>query len=208
LAAAGDTSDEAKWPADGRVDGIEETPEIDPLDLALAPLHSHLNSPHTGHAAAVVAVNIKVDGDDPRPEGGSAILARRAPGEGHLPSFPEVSFLDFTMNSTWDEATRHATIESIAGADTVRLLFKGKKGDNWAIWLHGRADYTVPTPSALVPDVTEDRATDTFSALISNFDLSDPVTLGQLRQPGAPTLGALLHTVDRTSFVGLETFGN
>jgi hypothetical protein len=203
LAAAGDTSDETKWPADGEIDGIEETPEPDPLALSLAPLYGELGGPHSSYTTALVALSIRDGGSDPRPEGGSAIFAREPAGAAHTTSFPDTSFLAFSLASSWDAEARAVTAESVPDAETVRLLFKGATGSNWTLWLNGNATYTVPTPSALVPEMAEDRAADPATILISQFDFSSEITLELLREPGTPTIQELLHQVDRTSFVEL-----
>ena len=203
LAAAGDTSDETKWPADGEIDGIEETPEPDPLALSMAPLYGELAGPHSGYTTALVALSIRDNGEDPRPEGGSAIFAKRPAGEAHTTSFPESTFLAFSFESGWDAESRTVTAESVAEAETVRLLFKGATGSNWTLWLNGSATYTVPTPADLVGEMTEDRAADPLTVLISQFDFSVDVTLEDLRTPSSPTIQELLHQVDRTSFVEL-----
>jgi hypothetical protein len=203
LAAAGDTSDESKWPADGEIDGIEETPEPDPLALSLAPLYGALGGPHSSYTTALVALSIRDGGDDPRPEGGSAIFARQTPGDSHQASLPLTTFMAFSLDSSWDADARAVTADLVADADTVRLLFKGRTGSNWTVWLNGRETYAVPTPEVLVPEVTEDRAADPLTILISHFDLSEGVTLDALREPGGPTIQGLLHRVDRTSFIEL-----
>lgn len=203
LAAAGDTSDETKWPADGEIDGIEETPEPDPLALSLAPLYGELNGPHSRYTTALVALSIRDGGDDPRPEGGSAIFVSAAAGAAHQTSFPDMDFLAFSLESAWDADSRAVTAEAVPEAETVRLLFKGATGSNWTLWLNGNDTYTVPTPSDLVAEMTEDRAATPATILISQFDLAPNVTLDALREPGSPTIQELLHQVDRTSFVEL-----
>ena len=203
LAAAGDTTDETKWPADGEIDGIEETPEPDPLALSVAPLYGELAGPHSSYTTALVALSIRDDGDDPRPEGGSAIFAREPAGEGHKASLPDTSFLPFSLESQWSAETRTVEVQTLEGADTVRLLFKGTTGHNWTLWLSGRDTYAVPVPSELVEAMSEDRAEAPLSILISHFDFSAESSLELLRTPGAPTIQELLHEVDRTSFVEL-----
>jgi len=169
----------------------------------MAPLYGELAGPHSSYTTALVALSIRDNGDDPRPEGGSAIFAKRPAGEAHTTSFPQSTFLAFSFESSWGAESRQVTAESVAQAETVRLLFKGATGSNWTVWLNGSATYTVPTPADLVGEMTEDRAADPLTVLISQFDFSDDVTLEDLRTPSSPTIQELLHQVDRTSFVEL-----
>ena len=203
LAAAGDTSDDTKWPADGQVDAFEETPEIEPLALSMAPLYGALAGPHSSYTTALVALSIRDNGDDPRPEGGSAIFDRQSAGSPYKKNLKESSFLPFSFESSWAEDTRVVSAETLEGVDTIRLLIKGRSGDNWTLWLNGKENYAVPTPSELIAELEEDRAADPLSVVISHFDFVEALDLETLRLPDAPNLQDLLHQVERTSFVEL-----
>jgi len=204
LNGGADTSDKNKNPPDGIADAIETTAEKDPYQLPLAPLHSGVQSPHAAYITAIVAVAIP-SGDDPRPDSGSAILARGEVGSAP-PAAPDLgSFLGFPLDSTWDGETRALHVGAVAGADSQRLLFKGKTGRHWTIWLSGTADYTVPSPADFFDGEVADRATESLElALVNSLDLADGLTLDDVMAPGGVTLDILLGHVDRISFIDVK----
>jgi hypothetical protein len=204
LNGGADTSDENKNPPDGIADAIETTPAKDPYRLPLSPLHDGLQSPHVAFVATVVAVAIPGK-DDPRPDSGSAILARGELGSGP-PASPDLgSFLGFPLASSWDPTTRALVVGSVPGADVQRMLFKGKTGRHWTLWLNGTTTYTVPNPTSFSDDAVTDRATDTLElALVNSLDLADGLTLDAVVTPGGVTLDTLLGHVDRISFIDVK----
>lgn len=208
LNAGSDTADSDLWPPDGIVDADPSTPEVDPLPLAFAPLHSNLAGPHTRYGVAVVAASLGGASSDPRPEGGSAIVVRGAPGAALDASLALPPFLGFPMASTWDAATRSLTVEPVAGADIQRVLFKGEKGENWNIWLNGADTYVVPEIASLLPPdalaTPLDRAENTELVLVSSFDIRAEIEASSLFAPGGETLRTLVSSVDRASFVDIE----
>lgn len=204
LGAGSDTEDAALDPPDGIVDGDTTTPEPDPLVVPFAPLHSGLGGPHTALSFATVAVAIDSGGDKTRPEGGSAIFHRQAEGQPMDLALEPDAFLPFPMGSSWSADTRELAVEGVTGADTQRVLFKGKRGDNWTVWLNGRSDYVVPVPADLMGDAElADRTHEPSLVLVGSFDLADGVTAAQLGMPGGRSLDQLLHVVDRTCFLDL-----
>ncbi len=206
LNGGSDSSDPAADPLDGKADADPLTPAKDPYLLPVAPLHSGLGGPHTAYAFAVVAASLRASSGDPRPEGGSAILKRMAPGEAPAAAPDMGEFLGFPMGSAWDPDTREIAALPLEGADTQRVLFKGKQGANWTVWLSGVETYTVPDPNALLELGLElgDRTTNVSLVLVNSFDLADGVDLDDLGTPGGWTLGHLLHVVDRVSFVDVR----
>ncbi|TNF28565.1 MAG: Ig-like domain-containing protein [Deltaproteobacteria bacterium] len=204
LNGGADTSDKTKNPPDGIADAIESTPEKDPYVLPLAPLHGGLQSPHTAYIAAIVAVAIPGK-DDPRPDSGSAILTRGEIGAGP-PAAPELgSFLGFPLDSSWDATSRALVVGSVEGADIQRLLFKGKTGRHWTIWLAGSGSYTVPNPADYFSGEVVDRATDSVElALVNSLDLEDGLGLDVVAAPGGVSLDILLGHVDRISFIDVK----
>lgn len=201
LNGGADTSNKEQNPPDGIADANERTPEKDPFPLPLAPLYGGLQGPHSSYLTAVVAVAIKGSGD-PRPDSGSGILVRSAPGAGpaKAPTLP--AFLGFPLTSAWDADTRVAVVGAQAGADVQRLLFKGKTGRHWTIWLNGATSMTVPTPPA---EAGEDRATAHIdSVLVNSLDLEDGADISAIAAPGGTTLDILLGHVTRLSFVDVK----
>lgn len=190
---------------DGIVDADPKTPAVDPFVLPSAPLHTGLGGPSSRYATATVAVNLSAGPSEPRPEGGSAVIALADPGA-PLPAAQTVQpFLGFPMASTWDPTTRSATIEAVDGADVQRLLFKGEKGRNWSIWLNGSTSYTVPDPTSVYPSLV-DRSLDFALLLVSSLDFAEGTTLGDVAAPGGYTLDTLLLSVQRASFLDIQRF--
>ena len=94
------------------------------------------------------------------------------------------------------------------GSDTQRVLFKGRRGHHWTIWLQGVDSYTVPRKSELISEDegvnNEDRTEDPQLVLVNSFDFASGIDLGDLINPGATSLNELLHVVDRASFVDIQ----
>jgi hypothetical protein len=202
LTADTDTRDPDNDPPDRFVDGDDGTEEIDPQTLPFAPLHSGLGGPHGRYAIAVVAVALIGD-NDPRPDGGSAVLLRYDAGVEPPADVTVPDFLDFPMGSTWDPETRALSVAPVAGATTQRVLFKHKQGRHWTVWLNGRADYTLPNPQDFAGEL-EDRAATVNLVLINSLDLADGTTLEGLAAPGGVNLDGLLDAVDRASFMDIR----
>lgn len=191
--------------ADGVIDFDTSTPAIDPFVLPSAPLNSGLGGPNTRYATASVAVNLSAGPKEPRPEGGSAVIALTAPGA-PLPADQIVEdFLGFPMASTWDATTRTVTVEPVDGADVQRVLFKGEEGLNWTIWLNGAATYAVPDPTSVEASLV-DRATGFALLLVSSLDFVSDVTAQSAAMPGGETLDTLLLSVKRASFLDIQKF--
>lgn len=205
LAAGTDTSDPTKWDPDGLVDGDELTEAIDPIQLATAPTHSGLSGPHTSYGVAVVAASLRASGDDPRPEGASAILFREAAGAAAPTGLaPGTAFLDFPMDSSWNAETHTVEVQMIAESDIQRVLFKGNQGDNWTVWLNGKSTASLPKPEEAFESISDSRTENPQLLLGSCFDLLDGVTADSLAGPGGLGLGDLLLAAERTSFVELR----
>ena len=206
--AGSDTTDAEANPPDGRVDGDHKTPELDPLVLPYAPLHSGLQGPHGSYGIACVAASIGSGGDDPRPDGGSAILIRQAPGQSLGDGVDLGTFLGFPMASAYDPESRTLSIDGVAQSDTQRVLFKGKQGEHWTVWLNGVNTYVVPSSAELTAlpeeDAPADRTQNVELILVNSFDLRADTTLGDLVTPGGVTLDQLLLAVDRASFLDIR----
>lgn len=204
-----DTPDASLYPPDGIADRDVKTPEQDPYEVITAPLHSGIGGPHTRYATAIVAASFRIDSKDTRPDGGSIILTRSEPGSG--PAVPDAgaSFLAFPDNRGWDAETRVVALDAVEGSDTQRVLFKGKRGDNWNIWLGGRSSYTVPVPKTLLElgDEVEfgDRSTGSLAFVLLNcFDFTPDQSAASIGTPGGITLDRMLMAVDRVSFVDVR----
>lgn len=205
ITADTDSKDPDLDPPDRRVDADDTTEAIEPLSLPYAPLHSGLGGPHGRYAMAVVAAAI-IGENDPRPDAGSAILVRYEPGEEPPNAIQFPDFLDFPMESSWSPEERLVTASSVDGAAVQRILFKHSAGRHWTVWLNGRTEYQMPTPSnfAADGDTLEDRTASVSLVLINSFDLSDDVTTSSLSAPGGINLDGLLDAVDRTSFMDIR----
>lgn len=205
LTGGADTGNEDTNPPDGVVDSDESTPEQDPVTVNIAPLHTGLSGPHTRYTVAMVALSVNPGGDKARPDGGSAILVHSAPSE-WLPSSDDTpDFLPFPMGSQWDPETRTATVQAVAGADTQRLLFKGKTGRHWTVWLSGADSYAVPLMADVFEEPElEDRTVNPEYVMVSSFDFAEGHDAGTVAAPGGKTLDLLLHTVTRASFIDIR----
>jgi hypothetical protein len=205
LNAGTDTIDAKLYPGDGRADADPKTPEMDPFKVPFAMLHSGLGGPHTRYGVATVAAIIR-GSDDPRPEGGSAILTVAEP-QTRLPENVNLDdFLGFPLGSQWDPDTRAITVEALPGADSQRVLFKGSKGAHWTIWMRGQTTYTVPVVSELFDgdELMLDRASDNRLILINSFDFEEGISIDDILSPSHATLDLLLNVTNRVSFVDVR----
>ena len=205
LNAGTDTVDAEVDPADGLADGNQNTPEIDPFNVPFAMLHSGLGGPHTRYGVAAVAAVI-LGKDDPRPEGGSAILNVADPMEPLASKVELDDFLGFPLGSSWDPETRTLSVDALDGADTQRILFKGKKGAHWTVWMRGRTSYTVPVAAELLEtdETIEDRADNVRLVLVNSFDFEESVNLDDILNPSGTHLDLLLNVTKRVSFVDIR----
>ena len=208
ITRAADEPDEGN-PPDGVADADEKTPEQDAYSVPGAPLHSGLAGEHTRYGVAVVAASIRSGDDDPRPEGGSALLHRYGVGVAPVSTLELNDFLGFPMDSAWDPGTRALTIGAVDGADTQRVLFKGKRGNNWTLWLNGATSTVVPDPATYLTAPAEDeeikdRSQDVALVLVNSFDFEEGTGLSDLAGPGAGSLSGLILAVDRASFVDIR----
>jgi len=190
---------------DRRVDGDDTTEAIDPQHVPFAPLHSGLGGPFGRYAIAIVAAAIP-DGDDPRPDGGSAVLLRYAAGEQPPLAVDAPDFLGFPMGSEWNAENRTITATAVDGAPIQRVLFKHKHGRHWTVWLNGRDEIVMPTPQdyAAEGETLEDRTETIHLVLVNSFDLIDGLELDDIARPGGANLDGLLEVVDRASFMDVR----
>lgn len=205
ITADTDTRDPELDPPDRRVDGDDTTPEIDPLTLPYAPLHSGLGGPHGRYAVAVVAAAILGE-DDPRRDAGSAILVRYEPGEEPPADIELEDFLGFPLESSWSPEERLVTASPVEGGAVQRILFKHREGRHWTVWLNGRSEYVLPTPESFAAEggTLEDRSENVALVLINSFDLAESASLTSLASPGGTNLDGLLDAVDRASFLDIR----
>ncbi len=206
--AGTDTGDKEKDPADGVVDANDKTPELDPFVLHTAPLFGGLGGPNTAYGAAIVALSVNPGGGSARRDAGSALLVRTEPSTTLPETLALPEFLGFSLEAHWDPTARTIHAPAVDGADLERVLFKGKRGHNWTVWLGaGVTDATLPVPADLFGgDATlVDRATDQVEMVFLNsLDLASDITPSALTAPGGPTLAALLLAVDRVSFLDIR----
>jgi hypothetical protein len=201
----GGADEAADTPKDGRADGDPSTPEdVDPFVVPSAPLHGGLGGPHTRYAMVFAAAHLDTLG--PRPYGGSVTLVRANPGARLGSEVAPGAFLGFPMGSTWDPNTRLIKVLPLADADTQRVLFKGKQGDHWTVWLNGAEGYTMPDPSAWHVGLA-DRTQKRELILANSFDFAagHEVHSGA---PGGVTLDRLIDVVERVSFLNVEVMGD
>ncbi len=97
-------------------------------------------------------------------------------------------------------------MEALADAQTQRVLFKGKHGEDWTVWLGGATAYTMPVPADLFDgdDTLGDRTQNVELVLVNSLDFADGVDFDGIAAPGGPTLDLLLLTVERASFIDVR----
>ena len=118
---------------DGLLDGNTDTLDVvDPLHIAVAPMHSGINTSTTRYMMASVALFLSNGGSGAT----SGILTVLDEGE-PLPETLdlEVPFPTFAEGSSWTAETR--TVEIVppsTGADLYRVVFSGAEGESWIVY--------------------------------------------------------------------------
>jgi hypothetical protein len=206
ITAAVDDAEDS--PEDRRLDGDPQTPEIDPVILSSAPIHSGIRSPQTRYALVSVALSLSdVSGSDVQArENTSGLITRMEPG---VP-FPEViefdddSFPGLAEGSTYDAETRTVTIvpNEDFEPDFYRVLFKADQGRTWQVHLPiGVMSYELPDLTEEIDD-WEDRTLEEKVSLIAvRLEEGLGATYAGLISTTAPNLDALIDFVDAFAVV-------
>jgi hypothetical protein len=130
LTAASDTNEKGEKP-DGKIDADLKTPELDPLRLAVGPLHTGLRVGAANHVVVEAAVIL---GGKGKKEGGSIVIL--PPGELPAKLDPQ-PFLPFPLGAKYDPATATLTMVPVAGAQFYRATLSGPDGQQWVVVLPG-----------------------------------------------------------------------
>ncbi|MSP90309.1 MAG: hypothetical protein EXR79_00650 [Myxococcales bacterium] len=192
---AGSDSADSDDKADGKVDGSSLTKGIDPLELAVGPLHSGLRVGAANHLLVHAAVIL---GGKGKKEGASIQI--EVPGL--LPATAKVGpFLAFPLGSTWDAATRTLTMAAVEGAQFYRTTFVGAEGHQWVVIVPGAQ----AGKAIVVPDIgklggpSADVSTEPKRVFVGAFELRKPLAWKDLLGPGG--LPDLVRQVKRTAFL-------
>jgi len=191
---AGSDKIESAEKADGKVDGDDTVDGMQPLSLAVAPLHSGLRYGTANHTLITAAVIL---GGKGKKEGGSISIS--APGTIAKTTTPE-AFLPYPIGSTYDKTTATLTAKAIDGAQFYRTTLFGDEGNQWLI--------VMPKETAgkalKLPDLTQWGAKVNLAAApkrtyVAGFELRAAMSLEALLTPAG--LCDLVRQVKRTAFI-------
>jgi len=183
--------------ADGKADSDPNTPEIDPYEVGVAPLHSGTRMGAANYAVALVAATI---GDNGKKEAGSAIMSDVGALQ-KAPYFDKAAFLPFANGSAWANAERKVTVKAVAGAHFYRVIFKAQKGHEWHVYLAKPVNgLTLPNPNAWSASI-DDRAKDPKDVVVNAFELRAATDLATALRPFV--LGETVTRTRRTSFINV-----
>ena len=180
--------------ADGLIDGDDQTPGMQPLALAVAPLHSGVRYGASNHTLITAAVIL---GGSGKKEGGSISIT--VPGTIAKTTNPE-TFLPFPMGSTYDKASATLTVKGIDGAQFYRSTLFGDEGNQWLIVLPKET----AGKALKLPDLTQwgapvNLAAAPKKAYVAGFELRSALSMEQLLTPAG--LCDLVRQVKRTTFI-------
>ena len=180
--------------ADGKVDGDDQTDGMQPLALAVAPLHSGVRYGAANHSLITAAVIL---GGGGKKEGGSVSIT--APGTIAKTTSPE-TFLPFPIGSTYDKASATLTVKGIDGAQFYRSTLFGDEGNQWLLVLPKET----AGKALKLPDLTQWGAAVNLAAApkrayVAGFELRNPLSFEALLGPAG--LCDLVRLVKRTAFI-------
>ncbi|MCO4761593.1 MAG: hypothetical protein KC502_08825 [Myxococcales bacterium] len=196
LSAGSDTSEKTDKP-DGVVDGDQETPGNQDVELTYAPLHSGLRVGPSNYIVVTAAINV---GGKGKKEGGSIVFSKVGPLAETIS--PE-AFLPYAKTSSYDPKSRVVTISKVDAAHFYRVVMTGAKAQRWQVLL----PKTVADKGITLPDLTTwgaktDLGKAPKRALIGAFELRAARSFVELFKPDG--LLDLVRLVKRTSFLDVH----
>lgn len=204
LGITGGSDATASTDADGQVDGDEDTDAIDPLRMAMAPMHGPTLSPSSRYMFA--AVSLLLDDYDGAPrEASSGAIVVLEPGA----ALPETITFDegfpaFALGSAWGGADGDRTL-TIAEADTsfdlYRVVFRDENDHLWIAYAPGDAS-TIRLPAPTETLAFEDRAARNRVNVVG-VTLRDDVAYSDVLTADATNLTDLFSFVSGFSILGL-----
>lgn len=134
---------------DGEIDADADEAGLQPLPLAMAPMHGPTLSAHSQYMVAAVALMLNDDFEGAPAQASAGVLRTLEPGS-LVPSdvdFGVDAFPSFSFGAEWSFATR--TLELGEGdADMFRIVFEGQRERRWIVYAPaGTTSITLPAPS-------------------------------------------------------------
>jgi len=210
MGISGGTDTIGRGTPDGFIDGDHETPERDPIRLAMSPIHGSVHTPATGYMIANIALMLG-DGPPGAPrEATSGILTALEPGE-PLPrtlTFDEPTFPQLAQGSTWtnENDERTLVISDTGELDFYRVIFRGEGDRPWIVYTSvENLEIVLPIPSAHEAiEEFEDRASRNRLNIVG-IQMRDPdnVNLDTLLNANGTNLDELFQYVYGFSILGL-----
>lgn len=194
LAAGSDTAT-AEDKADGKVDGDQETPGNQPLELSAAPLHSGLR---VGDSNRMIVTAAIIVGGGGKREGGSIVFGDVG---AYADSYKPDPFLPFSMASTWTAATRTLNVGAITGSSFFRVVLTGSEGRRWNVLIGSdQAGKDLALPEGKAWGIDPALANTPKRVFVGAFELRGGASdLGKVLQDG--TLLDLVARTKRSSFI-------
>lgn len=151
LGISGGTDVLGRGTPDGFIDGNHDTPAVDPITLAMAPIHGSIAAPGTRYAFASVALTLGTRPPEAPGDATAGIITVLPAGE-PLPStlpYGEATYPPLAVGSAWrnGDGERTLVLEGPADAyDLFRVVFQGNGDRQWVVYAEGEsAEYALPT---------------------------------------------------------------
>ncbi|NUN15492.1 MAG: hypothetical protein HUU55_17850 [Myxococcales bacterium] len=189
--------------ADGKADGIPETPELDPFHLWIAPPHNRLQGDWAQPVVVTVAAVLDSSSKSQKPEAGSGIIHWLSSAKDTAVSAePNDPYLPISVGSAWSAVdNRTLSVGPVEGAEFYRVVFKSEEGFEWHVYLNGDTDTVqLPNPQDYSPDYP-DRTSTAKRMVVNAFKLRAGENFEELLTAGDKTLGGLLSATWKASYI-------
>ncbi len=191
---------------DGELDGNQNTPEIDSINISMAPIHGAIDTVWTRYMFALVALQLDDNAPGPREATAGRLvqLERGAALPTELTTESD-AFPQLYVDATWagDEARAMSFDQEDGRPDLFRVVFQGDDGQLWIVYTAGDAPgFTLPElPSVegLADATLRNRVNVVALDLISDSGLN----LDLLLTPNARNLTDPFAFIDGFSIAGL-----
>lgn len=206
LGISGGTDVVGRAVADGFIDGVQNTPEIDPVNLSMATMHGSIDTPGTRYAFASVALLLGSSLPNAPREATSAIITTLPVGA-PLPSalpYGDQEFPPLATGSSWanDEGQRLLTVTNPSDTfDLYRIAFQGEGDRLWVVYAPGnQGTIVLPTPPG---DAFEDRLARGRVSVVGVVLEGDSVDYGALAGANGRSFVDLFSVLRGFSIIGL-----
>ena len=190
---------------DGEVDGDTDTPEKDPLSMAMAPMHGPTLSSQSRYMFA--GVSLLLDDYDGAPREASSGLIRLLEPGAPLPETVELGadgFPSFALGSSWSGAEGDRTLslgDGETGFELLRVVFRDAQDHLWIVYAPGDTDAIVMPSAARIAPAEDRTALDRVNVV--GITLREGVSYDTLLTADATHLGDLFTYVSGFSILGL-----